>query len=272
MSGIKFFEKNKALFADGSTCVASTNTDDDDLILGVNKYFRWTSIGSDDVTPETLTITLPAAVQISRIFLINHNFKNFTIKYDNGSPTDFTGVTGLDNYSDSKIEETAFERNTAYYAFTPVTTDTIIITANTTQVVDAQKYLTQFVTTEELGTLTGYPDMKGITLDRNDQRAEAISGRMHIQKGYETAKFQLSLKTYPLQSDIDILDDLHDMEDSFLAWLCGADPDQFTLEQRGFRLEDLYQMKIDKAMKNSFDKNVYVLGAMQNYSFIEVVL
>lgn len=450
--GISFYEKNKALKADGASCVASSNTDNDDLILGTNKYFRWESSGSDDSTPETLTITLAAQTEISRIFLIAHNFKDFTIQYknsniclqsqtldnaswtktrctvvaddandpnaaatadklvldgtagathfirqsiaftagktytfsvylksdeltfaaiqlpldafgtaqrasinlttgatssDSGAPViaavaawdggwrlsiratatitatgsaqiylaaaldnisfdgdsasglhvwgaqvevayvasaysvtttaaagitcEFLGVTGLDDYSAALIDESTFALDTAYYEFSPINLTEIVITANTTQVADAEKYLTQFVATNELGTLDGFPNMNGITLDRNDRKEKAISGRVHIEKGYESAGFDLALRTYGEQDDIDLLDSLHEMEEPFLVWLCGGDPDQFRLEQRGFRLQDLYQMKIDQQMKNAYDRNIYVLGVNQNYSFIEVV-
>ena len=267
--GISFYDKNKALFDDGSTCVASTNTADQNLILGTNKYFKWESIGSDDVTTETLTITLPAAISISRIFLLDHNFKNFGIQY--GASLDFANVLGLDSYSDNQILETGFARNTAYYEFDAVSTDTIIISMDTSQVVDAQKFLTQFILTNELGTLTGFPGMSGIRLDRNDRKDKAISGRLHIEKGYETASFSLSLKSCPVHADVDVLDSLHDRELPFLAWLNGGKPDQFRFNQRGFRLEDVYQVKVDKPANNSFNKNVYILGVNQSYSFTEVV-
>lgn len=270
-SGISFFDKNRALFKDGATCAASSNTDLQNLILGTNKYFRWESSGSDDMTTETLTITLPSAIEISRIFLIGHNFDDYGIQYDNGSPADFTGVTGLNSYSGSSIAETGYTGSVSYYEFTPVTTDTIIITIDTTQVADAEKYLTQFVATNELGTLTGYPTPSPVSLDRNERKEKSISGRAHIQKGYETASFDLKLNTYPVQADVDILDSLQDREDPFLVWLCGGKPSQFRIEQRGYRLEDVYQMQIDAPLKNSYDRNIYQMGANQSYSFMEVV-
>lgn len=267
--GISFYNKNQALFEDGSTCVASSNTDDQNLCLGTNKYFQWQSSGSDDVTTETLTVTLPAAISISRIFLVNMNFKAFQIQY--GASLDFANVVGLDSYSANNINVTGYTRNTAYFEFDAVTTDTFIITADTTQTVNAEKYLNQFIATNELGTLTGYPGMNGITLDRSTRKQEAITGRQHLQKGYESVGFDLSLKTYPVQADINILDNLHDREEKFLVWLCGGKPDQFTYSQRGFRVQDVYQMQIDTAMKNAYDKNIYVNGVNQRYSFMEVV-
>lgn len=269
--GISFFEKNAALFEDGASCVASSNTGDQNLILGTNKYFQWSSIGSNDSTTETLTITLDETKTFNRLFLIDHNFKAFGIQYEDAGAQDFINVLGLDSYSDNQILVTGFARDTAYFEFDAVTTDTIYITIDTTQVVNAQKSLVQFAVTNELGTLTGYPQFPGISLDRNVAKQQAMSGRWHLQKGFESAGFDLNLRTYPNQDDINILDGLHNQELPFMAWLSGGLSDQFTREQRGFRLKDLYQMSIDKPLKNAYYKNLYKSGVNQSYSFIEVV-
>jgi hypothetical protein len=269
--GISFYDKAKSLYSDGVRAVASSNTADQNLILSPNKYYKWESIGSNDATTETITITLPSPVSISRIFLLNHNFKNFQVQYNNGSPANFTNVRGLDSYAANNINVTNFARDTAYFEFDAVTTAVIIITCSTTQVTNAQKFLQQFICTNELGTLQGYPKMNGISLDRNIRKEEAHSGRFQIQKGYEVAGFDLTLNHYPVQADIDLLDSLHERENNFLVWLCGGKPDQFRIKQRGFNLSDLYQMQIDASMRNSYEKNVYLMGVSQIYSFLEAV-
>ena len=267
--GISFFDGSQSLFDTGSTAVASSNTTDQNLPLGTNNVFKWESNGSDDATTEEYTVTLPTSISISRLFLVNHNFKKFQVQY--GASLDFANVVGLDDYSDSKIDVSDFTRNTAYFEFDAVTTDTLILTIDTTQVVDAEKFLTQFIVTNELGTLVGYPKISPLMLDRNIKKQKAISGRSHIQKGYEVGDFNLSLTRYPLQDDIDLLEDLHERESSFLVWLCGGLPDQFRIKQRGFRVESLFNMQVDRPLSDSYDKNIYVLGVNQKYSFLEVV-
>lgn len=269
--GISFYDKSKTLFKDGASCVASSNTALQNLILNNNKYYNWQSVGSNDSTTETLTITLPSAVSLSRLFLLSHNFKAFKVKYGAGAGTDFTGVKGLDSYADNKIDVTNFARSSAYFEFNAVTTNRLIVTITTTQTANAQKYLNQIIATNEIGTLQGYPVLNDIELDRGIQREQAISGRFHVQKGFEAVGFDLSLRTYPKQADIDLLESLHLREDPFLVWLCGGKPDQFRIKQRGFRLEDLYQMQVDQSMKNSYDKNIYIMGVNQRHSFVEVV-
>lgn len=273
--GISFYKRNKASFEDGSTAVASTGSLEATLILGTNKFFKWSSVGSDDTTVETITITMPAAVTISRIFLVDHNWKEFTVKFDGG--TDFTTVVGIDGALGGGIAETAFVRDTAYYEFDAVTATTIEITVTKTQVVDEEKTLVLFIVTEELGTFTGFPQHRGVRLNRNDKIERAISGRMHVEKSYESASLQLTLKTYASgttdatgQADLDLLDTLHDLNIPFIVWSNGGVPSNFRFEQRGWRLKDVYQMQTVKGAINAYDRNVYIMGVNQKFSFVEV--
>jgi hypothetical protein len=274
--GISFFKRNKAIFEDGSTAVASSNSTSASLILGTNKFFKWESIGSDDTTTETITITMPDAVDITRIFLADHNWKEYTIKFG-GVPTDFTTVVGIDGALGGGIAETAYARDTSYYEFDLVNTDTIEITVTKTQVADEEKSLVIFIVTEELGTLLGFPRNSGVNLNRNVRRERAISGRMHVEKSYESASMDLILKGYAVgtdtqgQADIDLLDSLHDRDIPFIVWPNGGVPTNFRFEQRGWRLKDIYQMQTDTPTRNAYRNNVYKFGVDQRYSFQEVV-
>lgn len=274
--GISFFKRSKSLFKDGASAVASTGSSEASLVLGTNKFFKWSSVGSDDTTVETITISFPAAVQITRIFLADFNWKEFTVKYG-GVPSDFTNVVGIDGVLGGGIAETVFARDTAYYEFDAVTTDTIEITVTKTQVVDAEKTLVIFIATEELGTLIGFPPNKGIKLNRNEKSEKAISGRLSVEKSYETASIGLNPKSFAGrtdvigQADIDLMDSLHDSNVSFIVWANGGVPDQFRFIQRGWRLKDVYHMQTVKGTNNAYDKNVYVMGVNQKYNFVEVI-
>jgi len=273
--GISFYKKNKALFKDGSSAVASTGSSEASLVLGTNKFFEWSSVGSNDTVTETITISMPAAVTIDRIFLGDHNWKEFTVKFDSG--TDFTTVVGIDGALGGGITEAAFVRDTAYYEFDAVTATTIEITVTKTQTANEEKTLVLFIATEELGTLTGFPNNKGVTLSRNESSEKAISGRFSIEKSYESASLELSLKTYAGrtdaigQADIDLLDSLHDMNIAFIVWANGGIPSKFRFSQRGWRLKDIYHMQTVRGTRNAYDRNVYVMGVNQKYNFVEVL-
>jgi hypothetical protein len=266
--GISFFDRSLSLFKDGITAVASSNTAAQNLALGSNQYLRWESNGSDDTTQETLTLTFPNTVSVSRIFILGHNLKNFSITSNDGS---FTNVNSLDGTGLTGISETAYNRETAYYEFDAVSLDDLILTMDTTQTADEEKHVTQIIVTNELGTLAGFPELTNVQISRNPTRDKTITGRSIIEKSYEARSFNLRLLNYPYQADVDILDSLHEREKSFLVWLCGGKPDNFRIKQRGWKLGDLMPMQIDNNLQNGYEKNVYSLGVTGRYSFEEVI-
>jgi hypothetical protein len=269
--GVKFFENNKALFRDGSDASASTNDEAAKFILDISKYTRWESLSSNDITTETLTINLAQATDLDRLILVGHNLKDYTIQY-NGT-TEFTNVCGLDGALVGGIVETTYDKDTSYYSFDEVSVSSILITMNTTQTVDAEKFLTQFVATKELGTFQGFPRIQNVQHNRNIKAAKAISGKNVIQKGHEVTTFRMNFSTYPVQADITLLDSLHEREESFLVWLCGGryGSEYFTIEQRGWRLEDIYNMQLSRPLSANYAKGIYQNGANTRASFVEVI-
>jgi hypothetical protein len=259
--GIKFFKKSKSLFALGGTAVASTNSESAKNVLTSNKFVKWQSFGSNDTITETITITMPSSV-IDRIFLIAHNFKEFTIKYDvAGTPTDFTNVTGLDGVV-APIAETAYNKDTAYYEFDAVTTTIIYITVTKSQVVDAQKSLERFYCTEELGTLTGFPTISKEELDQNINKQTTLSGNLSAQKRLETFSCSIDFKNYPaIQNDYNIIDTLATKPESFLIWLCGGKyGENFSIVRRNWQLKDVYNVQMMGKLSVKWLNNIYLAG------------
>ena len=163
--GCKFFEPSKNLGADGTTIAVSSGSGSADFAIDRNQLTHWRSVGSDDSTQETLTLTLPVSTTFDRILLLDHNFKLFDIQYDSGGFTDFSNVIGLDTPASSPasaISETTFADTSAYYQFDSVTTTSVRIRCTETQVVDAQKFLNQVILTTEIGTLVGFPTISAI--------------------------------------------------------------------------------------------------------------
>lgn len=269
--GVKFFDKNRALFRDGNQASAGTNDSAAKFILDVSKYTRWESIGSDDTTTETITINFKIAQTLDRLIFTGHNFKAFSVKYNDG--TEFANVSGLDGDLIGGIVETAYDKDTAYYKFDSVVVSSIVISIDTTQVVDAEKFLNQFIATVELGTFAGFPRVQNVQHNRNIKGSKALSGKNVIQKGYETTTFRLNFKSYPVQADIDILEGVHERENSFLVWLCGGryGLEHFTIEQRGWRLRDLYNMQISRPLNANYEKSIYQNGANTSMALVEVI-
>lgn len=259
--GIKFFERSMCLVSDGTTVSASSGNASAERALDRNSVTYWRTVGSTDAITETFEVTFNEDKTISRILLLDHNFKSFNIRYDvAGAWTHFASVTGLSG-SMSNITETVFSGDTSYYEFSPVTTGKILISVTTTQVVDAQKYLAQLIVTSELGTLSGYPIIKGTELSRNLRVEKMLSGRALTMKSDEFFEVDLEFKDYPAgnSADIDLMFTLHDREDNFLIWLCGgrSGSSYFRKQLRGYRLRDVFPVQVIGSLKPIYSGNVY---------------
>lgn len=277
--GVKFFNRNQALFEFGATATASSGEVAIARALDKNPITKWRSLGSSDSSTETITVTLPDAITIDRIILQDHNFKQFQVKYDSsGMFTDFTNVLGIDGSLGGGISETAFADDTAYYEFDSVTTSSIQLTIDTTQTVDAEKFISQIIVTSEIGTFNGFPLISGITPSRNQRNRKVLSGRSIVQKGQETMAFDLDFSNYGVskadfRADLDIAMTLFDREDPFLVWLCGGrrGSDYFRYTLRGFRLKDIYQMQTLNDYELSYRDNVYINPASLKVDLEEAV-
>lgn len=271
--GIKFFKRNFSLLKDGATATASSNTEGVKYLLSPVRYAKWISVGSSDATEETITITFPSSKTIDRLFLLGFNLKEFDVKYFDGlSFVDFSNVIGVNGVEQSTINETNFSFDSAYYEFDSVTTSQVQIKARKTQVADEEKMITTFVSTMEIGTLEGYPSISS-SLSNNEKRSKALSQRFVIQKTYETVSFQLGFKTHPFQNDLNIMEELFESIDSYLIFPCGGrtGSQYFKIDQKAWRLDDLFQVQNRGKFQSNFEKNIYTNGFNKSVTFEESV-
>jgi hypothetical protein len=275
--GIKFFKRSKCLFADGTVIAASSNNSSAPQALDRNPITFWRGSSADDTVLETLTITFMGDQTINRLLLVDHNFKDFNIKYDlAGVWTDFSGVVGIDG-SLANITQTSFADDTAYYEFTPVTTGLIKIEVLKTQTPDQKKYINQIIATEEIGTLNGFPKIKGTEINRNIRKKNVLSGKTLVQKSEESFEVEVEFDNYPAGApynvDTDLIFSLHDLEVTFLIWLCGGrrGANYFRKQMRGYRLRDVFNVQIVAAMKPVYSNNIYQGGINFSAKFEEAI-
>ena len=267
--GIKFFEKSRCLLKDGAAVAASTGDAAADYALSMNRNLRWDSVGSDDTTAETLTITFDS-VTVDRLLIVDHNLKDFSVTYGSGASS-FSNVEGIDGALGGGIVETAFAQDTAYYEFDSVTTDQLNITATKTQTADQEKYITLIALTAEIGTFTGYPVALPKTT-ANEKRAVTENGKFITQKGSESFSCELEVG-YSEAADVTILNTLYESQEPFLMWLCGGKygSSNFAVTQKGWRLKDVYQMQTYDVFETAFENNIYVGSALTGLKLAEEV-
>lgn len=231
-------------------------------------YKKWKSIGSDDSTQETLTVTMPSK-EFSRIMLRNNNFKLFNVQYWNGATfTDFTGVVGLDG-AISGINETVNARTTNYYEFDAVTSTIIRITIDTTQTVDAEKFLSDLFIMNEIGTFETYPTLVP-SFDKKRIEKKTLRGKSKFSTMDEIYSSALTFNRFGFTNDIALVKTLWERYQEFLIWHSGGDESQFRFPIKGTRNDDIYLVSIDSDSKAWFDANTYVLGVNESIRFTEV--
>ena len=259
--GIKFFKKNE--MSDG-TATATSGDAAAKFILDLDVDTYWTSVGSSDSETETITINFSSTKTIDRILLLDHNFKNFSVKYLSGSSyVAFANVIGIGGTSLSGITETTFSKDSSYYEFDSVSTSAIQISCLSTQTTNAEKYLGQAIATSELGTFVGYPEVSKIDLSRNTRSKKTLSGRYSVQKSQQTIGYSIKFKNYPSSDvynvDIDLAVTLFETEDPFLIYPCGGryESKHFSYQLPGFRLRDCILSQIRKGYKLKYISNIY---------------
>lgn len=302
-SGIKFFTDSKALFRDGATAAASTGTVSQNYILNFNKAFAWSSVGSDDNTVETITITLPVASTIDRLFMIGHNFYDYHVTYNGGNNfanvksmglyqvgnfadesgnlfVDESGNIFSDGFSGSiydvtaqEISATGYAKNTSYYEFDSVSVTTIEITVQRTQVADTEKTMQIFAVCEELGTFSN----SGLTksspnIDQNERVISNILNKPFVRKGIESFNCSIRIPYSSTQADIDLLELLQEREDDFIIWLCGGHfgSNFYRVDKKPWRLEDVYRGQNTRNASPSFYQDSYLTGINDSLNIVEV--
>lgn len=275
---IKFFDKSRCLYADGSSATASSGNASANFALDRNTNTYWRSVSSNDTVTETFQITFASNQTLSRILLLDHNWKQFTVKYDlSGVWTDFASVVGLDGALGGGISETAFADDSAYYEFTPVTTGKILITVTKTQTANQDKYLNQAIVTTELGTLVGYPNVKDVTYQAFPRIQKVLSGKDIVQKSEQGFQCKLDFSNYPPDSngspDFDLMASLFDRDDNFMIWLCGGrrGSTYFKYALRGFRLRDCPTVQMVTPLSVNYTENVYINPLNLSCEFHEAI-
>ena len=267
--GFKFFGRNKAYSREGARAISSNNQDLIDFAIDKSKYTRWESVNSDDTETVTIEIQLPRPTEINRIFLINHNLKMYRIRHAIG---EFTNVRSLDR-PELSISEDDYLNNVSYYEFDNIVTSLIEIQAIKTIEANKDKFIESIIATKEIGTFGGFPKVSNFNHSKNEKVGKVLSGKGVVQKGSETTSLAIQLRTHSIQKDIEIVENLHDSNDSFLVWPCGGryGKEHFRIPQKGWRLEDIYNMQTVRPLKTEYASGVYVNGVNTGLQLIEVV-
>ena len=172
--------------------------------------------------------------------------------------TEFSGIASDPNLQRT-LTATNITTSTTYFEFDPTSVSKILYEVTETQIVNQQKSLKSFISTTEIGTLEGFPQILK-NHDRRNRNFRAISGKSIIQKGSETVSCKLSFAGFIGQTDAALIEALFDRDSDFIVWLSGGreGSEFFTTTIRGFTIDDLYLMQLSEGVTFDYINSVFV--------------
>lgn len=249
MAGIRFFKMN---FADpnrpGVTISTDNNLSEAISLINRDPLFIWRSIGSDDNNSIILLADFGTPRTFDTLILTNANLKDFTLEYVNGASAWQTLVTETNNTAE-----------TYFTQFTPVTGQQIRLTMNTTIAADAEKTIQDFIVTQSIGQLVGFPAV-GFKPDGVQKKKTMLNGKDKFVLSGFSNNITLNFRDHVGAADGELFNTLVSLTEAFLVWPCGGDASQFARSDIGYRLQDIYLVTVDKGYSHTFTKNLYFSG------------
>ena len=260
---IAFYHKSACDISEvGVTATATQGNDYAIQILNRSNLSAWITTGSVDSDNPYIDVDMVDTKTISDLFLIKHNFKNYTVKYWNGSTfVDFSPAIAETNYSDDNSN----------YPVSPVETSKIRIQIFGTQVSDEDKYLYQFVATDLIGRLQGWPVIKNPIHGTNVRTSTMLSGKNFVTRNVGGFSCTLEVSNWKNNADLTLIETLYELTNGFLVYLCGGDESQFSSVRKGYRKEDLFLMKCMEDYSPEFVEGLYKTGLKLSIKLGEVV-
>lgn len=267
---ILWFEKSKIDLEQTSVSITvtdsvATNNGQSfvDFMRDRKNYTAWMTTDSTDAALTQLDIALVDPVAITDILLVGHNLKNYTIQYKIGAGayTDFSTV----------INPTNDTNDTTAYNFTEVSPTDIRIIINGTQTADADKIIKQLIITNRLGQFTGFPEIKNLEIDTSKRTTKMISGKVRVVETLEAFSCTLNVGAWNIQADLDLVKTIYEKREGVLMWLNANDADQFGLDLKGYRKQDIFLVRPTDELRHDFVRGIYTNPVKMNMRFAEVI-
>ena len=200
-----------------------------------NNFSAWLTTESVDASNTEMIIGLGGERFISDILIVRHNLKSYSIQYRKGISawTDFSTPINPSNDTES----------TTSYIFNLITATEIRIIITGTQIPDTDKRISQLIITESIGQFEGWPVVKKPTISTNKRKTQMLSGKTRIVESLESFSCSLNVRHWAIQKDVDILEEIYFKREGVLMYINADDPDQFVLDLKGYRKEDIFLVR-----------------------------
>jgi len=267
-SQIKLFDKNYIDMDNPNITMTVTDTvatdngqDIVDFTRNRSNNSAWATTDSTDAANTTIEVNTGDHESIDTIILIGHNFKSFTIQYEDAGWQDFSTV----------ISETTNSDSTTEFNFTEVSTSKIKLIITGCQTVDEDKVLKQLLILKTMRQLEAFPEIKKPSHSTNRKISKMLSGKSNFVSQVGGFKVDLKLKYWNNDADLTAIEQIYVNRLPVLVWLCGGDEDQFQFKRIGYRKEDIYLMRPANDYIPQWYSNIYTTGIDINIKLVEVV-
>lgn len=267
---IKWFEKSKCDLENVDCDIVITDAvaynngqEFANRIRDRKNYTAWMTTDSTDAANTQIDVSLGDPRAITNIILLGHNFKSYTIQYKNG-------IGSYQNFS-TTINPTTNTLEHTYYSFTEVNATDIRIIILGCMVINDDKILKQLIITKSIGAFTGWPQITSPKIDTQRKSVKMLSGKLRIIEGLESFSCSLDVKAWRIQDDIDILETIYFKREGVLMWIQANDANQFFLDLKGYRKDDIYLVRPTDNWEPLLLSGVYVNPIKVSMALAEVI-
>jgi hypothetical protein len=237
-----------------------------DKIRNRNNFSVWGTTGSNDAAGTTLEADFIDQKSIDTIILTGHNFETYTIEKWNGS--------SYVAFSEA-ISESSYASNFSAHEFSSSeTTSRIRITISGTQTPDDDKFLAQLLVLEKLesGQFVAPPIIRRFELSTDKKTKSSLSGKAYLREQVGSTSYDLDFRLVQNDSDLTLLEAMHfNSFNGFVFWPSGGSATQFRYNRIGYRLEDLFLMKVASEWNPVWENGIYSNGMNIRSRLVEVI-
>lgn len=266
--GPLILEKNKIDLDFSNVTITPTDgvasdpgTDFVNLLRNRRNDSGWGTAGSSDAGLTTLTVEMTDEHECTDLFLVDMNFKAYTVKYWNGSAyVDFS----------VPIAETTNTLTTKHHQFAAVSFSRFQIIIQGTMTADQDKLMAQLIITRRLGQFTTEPYIKKPKIEKGRKVRKMLSGRSNVTRSLGAFSCAFAFPGMTDVTDHALIEAMFDSFNGFLVWLRGdqTNASLFT-DVQGFRTKDLYLMTCANDLETEWNGGYFKHGQKIEITLVE---
>ena len=263
--GLRFFGTDYAALAFGGSPTASSSIANSQFVFDGLTGTKWISSGENtDGNDVFVEMDYGFGREIDSFFVYDTNIEDVEVQYFvspswiTASASNATIVKSLD------LMHMFVKLNAA------VTATKVRVAGGDTITPNQEKYVTQFLTFNELGQFEYFPDADPL-FSPEQNVFNTTDGRNFVIERGESFAMKINMKSHKNQNDINLAMSLLERKEPFYIWPNAGDESIFTYKFKPFRFQDIFKVAHVGAYGPKYTNNYYKSGLNTILNLIEVV-